>query len=118
MPYSISFTHYTNRHYLAKVNRIFSLTGSTLLMLAARSVKYACHVKLHVVRTLIQHGADPKRLSDLGQAPPSNVRMKPGVFSWRRVLIRGGENKTQSQSARMPLYDTMVSNGSAWHIFV
>ena len=68
-------TRYTNQHYLAKVNRIFFIDRYHAF--DARSVQYACNFKLHFVYTLIQHGTDRKRLSNLGQTPSSNMRMKP-----------------------------------------
>jgi ankyrin repeat protein len=58
-------------------------TGNTLLMLAA----YAGHAEL--VRGLIQRGADPNKINDLGQAPIAGAVFKR-EDEVVRVLIEAG----------------------------
>jgi uncharacterized protein len=76
----ISLNYYYNKSHRFSKRKS---TGNTLLMLAA----YAGHAEL--VRDLIQRGADPNRLNDLGQAPIAGAVFKR-EDEVVRVLVEAG----------------------------
>jgi len=103
IPLFIGSARYTNANLISlNLNNIFTKwksTGNTLLMLAA----YAGHAGL--VRGLVQRGADPDRLNDLGQAPIAGAVFKR-EDEVVRVLIEAGADPRAGEpnaiaSARM-----------------